>query len=70
MFWQKSHDWGNREIQTGLEEEWFRKGFGGITLTLESDRPGFESQVVMSTFLPLIKFLNDPLSFCLICEMG
>lgn len=69
MFWQRTHGWGKREIQTELEEEWFRKG-SGITLTLESNRPGFESQVVMSTFLPLIKFLSDPLSFCLICETG
>lgn len=48
-----------------------KKGPGGIALTLEPDRPGFEPQVVTSMFLPLTKFLNYPLFFCLlICEMG
>lgn len=47
----------------------------GLSLTLEleglSDRAGFESHVVTSMFLPLTKFLNHSLSFCLlISEIG
>lgn len=48
-----------------------KKGSGRITLTLESDRAGFESHVVTAMFLPLTKFLNHSLFFFLfISEIG
>lgn len=50
MFWQKTHDLEKREIQRGLEEEWVRKGVAQL-LTLELDRPGFKSEVVIFMFL-------------------